>query len=77
MDHFCCLCFAFVMLSRLYTAALWSPARKGLVSWLSCMCFCILVFYCVFVSLSCGVLGQVWYLIVLISDLCPLIYLQF
>ena len=44
-------------------AALWSPARKGLASWL---------FYCVFVIFPCGVLGQVWYLIVLIPDLCLL-----
>ena len=30
---------------------------------------------CVFVSFPCGVLGQVWCLIVLISDLCILTYL--
>ena len=44
MDHFCCLCFVFVMLSCLLIAALWSPAGKGLASWLSCVwCFsCIL-----------------------------------
>ena len=41
-----------------------SPAGKGLTSWLSCM-WC---FFCVFVTLSCGVLGQVWYLIVSIAD---------
>ena len=28
------------------------------------------MFYCVFVTFSCGVLGQVWRLIVLIPDLC-------
>ena len=27
----------------MFTAALWSPAGKGLTSWLSCMC-CFLVF---------------------------------
>ena len=30
------------------------------------------MFYCVFVTFPCGVLGQVWYLIVSIPDLCLL-----
>ena len=34
MDHFCYLCFVFIMLSCLFIAALWSPAGKGLTSWL-------------------------------------------
>ena len=34
MDHLCYLCLVFVMLSRLFIAALWSPAWKGLTSWL-------------------------------------------
>ena len=29
---------------------------------------------CVFVTFSCGVLGQVWYLIVLIPDICLITY---
>ena len=29
---------------------------------------------CVFVTFPCGILGQVWYLIVLIPDLCPFTY---
>ena len=32
------------------------------------------MFYCVFVTFQCGVLGQVWCLIVSISDLCLLSY---
>ena len=28
--------------------------------------------YCIFVTLPCGILGQVWYLIVLFPDLCLL-----
>ena len=32
------------------------------------------MFSCVFVSSQCGVLGQVWYLIILIPDLCLLPY---
>ena len=34
-----CFCFVFFMLSCLFIAALWSPAGKGLTSWLSCMWF--------------------------------------
>ena len=30
--------------------------------------------YCICVTFLCGILGQVWYLIVLISDLCLLSY---
>ena len=43
MDPFRYLCFVFVMLFSLFIAALWSPAGKGLASWLSYMC-CFLVF---------------------------------
>ena len=57
------------MLSRLLIAALWAPAGKGLTSWLS-----FVVLNCVFVTFPLGILGQVWYLIVLIPDLCPLSY---
>ena len=35
MDHLCYLCLVSVMLSCLFIAALWSPAEKGLTSWLS------------------------------------------
>ena len=34
MDHLCYLCLVFVMLSRLFIAALWSPKEKELTSWL-------------------------------------------
>ena len=34
MDHLCYLRLVFVMLSRLFIAAVWSPAGKGLTSWL-------------------------------------------
>ena len=57
------------MLSRLHIAALWSPAGKGLTSWLL-----FVVFNCVFVTFPFGILGQVWYLIVSIPDLCQLSY---
>ena len=59
----------FVVLLCLFIAALWSPVGKGLTSWSS-----FVMFYCVFVTFQCGILGQVWYLIVLIPDLCNLSY---
>ena len=57
------------MLSRLFIAALWSPAGKGLNYWLL-----FVMFNCVSVSFPCGIQGQVWYLIVSIPDLCRLSY---
>ena len=32
MEHLCYLCLVFVMLSRHFIAALWSPAGKGLLA---------------------------------------------
>ena len=53
----------FVMLSCTSVwYALWSPAGKGLTSWLSFVMSII-------VTLSLGILGQVWCLIVSIPDL--------
>ena len=55
------------MLSRLFIAALWSPAGKGLTTWplfVMSNCDCV--------TFPCGILGQVWYLILLIPDLCRL-----
>ena len=69
MDHLCYSCLVIVMLSRLFIAALWSPAGKGLTSLLL-----FLMFNCVFVTFPCGILGKVWYLIVSIPDLCRLSY---
>ena len=69
MDHLCCLCLVFVMLSRLFIAALWSPAGKGQTSWLS-----FVMLNCVFVTFPCGILGQVWNLIVSFLDLFHLSY---
>ena len=36
-DQFCYLCFVLVMFSCLFVVAMWSPAGKGLTSWLSCV----------------------------------------
>ena len=62
-----CLVFA-MFCARLFICASWSPAGKGLTSWLS------FVVSSVNLSLSIGILGQVWYLIVSIPDLCNLTY---
>ena len=70
MDNLCYLCLVFVMLSHLLIAALWSPGWKGMTSWLS-----FVKFNYVFVTFPCDILSQVWYLIVLIPDLCHLSYL--
>ena len=69
MNHLCYLCLVFVMLLRLFIAALWSHAVKGLTSWLS-----FVMFNCVFVTFPCCILGQLLYLIVSIPDLCQLSY---
>ena len=62
-----CLMFA-MFCARLFICALWSPAGKGLTSWLS---FVVSTVSCHF---PIGILGQVWYLIVSIPDLCNLTY---
>ena len=64
MDHLCYLCLVFVMLSRLFIAA-----GKGLTSWLL-----FVVSNCDLLLSHRGILGQVWYLIVLRPDLCHLSY---
>ena len=71
MDHLCYLCLAFVVISRLLIAALLSPARGRLASWLL-----FVMFKCVFVTFPCGILSQVCYLIVSIPDLCRISYLK-
>ena len=48
------LSLVFVMLFRLFIAALWSPAGKGLTSWLL-----FVMSNCDFVTFPCGILGQV------------------
>ena len=71
MDHLCYLCLVFVMLSCLFIAAVWSPAGKGLTSWRL-----FVMFNFVFVTFPCGILGQVWYLIVSFPNLCHHSYLD-
>ena len=46
MDHLCYVCLVFAILTRLFIAALRSPAGKGLTSWL------LYVMFIVFLLLS-------------------------
>ena len=46
MDYLCFLLLVFLMLLRLFIAALWPPSGKGLTSWL------LLVMFIVFSLLS-------------------------
>ena len=69
MDNLCHSCLVFVMFSRLFIADLLSPAGEGLTFWLS-----FVMFNCVFITFLCGILGQVWYLIVSIPDFFYLSY---
>ena len=55
MDHLYYLCLVFVILSRLFIAALWSPAEKGWTSWLLFMMFIVFLSHCHVVScVRCG-----------------------
>ena len=65
VDLFWYLGFVSVMLPYLFFTSLWPPARKGLTFWLLCV-----MFSCVSITFPCGILGQVWCLVVSISDLC-------
>ena len=66
-----CFCSVFCLLclcARLFICALWSPAGKGLTSWLS------FVVSTVSSLLSHWYPGSVWYFIVSTPDLCTLTY---
>ena len=71
MDQLCYFCLVLLCFNaRQFVDALWSPAGKGLTSWLSfVMSKCDIVTFSFW-----GILGQVWCLIVSIPDLCPLSY---
>ena len=50
MDHLCHLCLVFVMLSRLFIAALRSPEGKWLTSWLLLVMFIVILLVSYMVS---------------------------
>ena len=62
MDYLCYLCRVCHAFASVHFVA-----GKGLTSWLL-----FAMFNCVFVTFPCGILGQKWYLIVSIPDLCRL-----
>ena len=64
MDRLCYLCLVFVMLSRLFIAAWERPDFLAHICDVNCD----------FVTFPFGILGQAWYLIVSIPDLCTLTY---
>ena len=66
MDYLCYLCLVFAMLSRLFVAA------REMTDLLPIVCDV----YCDFVTFLFGILGQVWYLIILIPDPCCLSYFK-
>ena len=67
-----CLVFAMPLCAGLFICALWSPAGKGLTSWLSFVVFnCEFVTFPLVSTVRCGTL-----LIVSIPDLCTLTYLE-
>ena len=69
MDHFCYLCFIFVCHTVLSV-----PCSLVVTCWKRAYLLALLyvMFFCVFCSLSYGVLCKVWYLIVSILDFCLL-----
>ena len=57
VDHLCYLCLVVSMHSRLFIAALWSPAGKGLTSWFLFVmfnCECVLSLSHVVSWVRCG-----------------------
>ena len=68
--YFCSVLCLLCLCACLFICALWSPAGKGLTSWLP------FVVSSVSLLLSHWYFDQVWYLIVSIPDLCTLTYLE-
>ena len=69
MDNFCflfCVCHAFLSVHCSLVVTCWDRAYR-----LALLC---VMFNFVFVTFPCGVLGQLWYLIVLIPNLSLLTY---
>ena len=59
-----CVCHAFVSVHCCLVVTCWE--RADLLA--------LVMFTCVFVTFPCDIVGQVWYLIVSIPDLCHLSY---
>ena len=66
---FCSVLCLLCLCVRLLICALWSPAGRGLTSWLS-----FVASNCEYVTFPLVSWAQVWYLIVSIPDLCTFTY---
>ena len=64
-----CVCHAFLSVHSSIVVTFWE--RANLLALLYVM------FSCVFITFPCGVLGQVWYLIVSIPDICLLTFFSY
>ena len=62
VDPFCCLCLSYCLVFSPFTFVVNCWERAGILA----------VLYMHFVTLPFGILGQVWYLILSIPDLCLL-----
>ena len=71
MDIFCYLCFMFVCHTVLSVPCGLAATCSKMADLLALL---YVIFSCVFVTFPYGVLGQVWYLIVSIPDICLLPY---
>ena len=68
MDHLCFLCLVFHAFPSVHCCLVvtyWE--RADLLALVGDV-------YCIFVTFPCGILGRVWYLIVLFPDLCRPFY---
>ena len=66
-DRLCFLCLVFLLLAHLVVTC-WERVDHLALAQVGNV-------YCIFVTFLCGVLGQVWYLIVSFPDLCRVSYL--
>ena len=66
----------FMFYVRLYYTVLFVPCRLVVTfcEMADLLAFLCVMFPCVFVTFQYGVLGQVWYLVVSIPELCLLLY---
>ena len=67
MDHLCYFCLVLLCFhARLFVDAMWSPAGKGLTSWLSfVMCICDAVTFPLISWVRCGALLYLFLIFVL------------
>ena len=78
-DMFCICLFVCLLDLTLYVPVLFQLCQDG-SSWVTPVvskdrCLSCAMFYCVFVTFPCGILGRLWCLIVSIPDLCLLSYI--